>query len=57
MLRVVFQLRKICRKINVARKVHVKKSCNKELVAQPLDGAGVVPEPSLALESELLQER
>ena len=30
MLRGVFQLHKVARKIDVARKVHVKKSCNKE---------------------------
>ena len=28
----IFQLRKVVRKINVARKLHVKKSCNKEIV-------------------------
>ena len=37
MLHGVFPLQKVLRKINVARKVHVKKSCNKECVKSSTD--------------------
>ena len=44
MLHVVFQPQKVGLKINVATKVHVKKSCNKEHVArrEPVAPAGCV---------------